>query len=66
MNAFKLKAKIVERGMSIEELAGILNMSTQTLYRKLRAPLTMTLLDAIRLKDVLGLTNDEAIDIFLV
>lgn len=66
MNAFKLKAKIVEQGMNIEELAGMLNMSTKTLYRKLRAPLSMTLLDAIRLKDILGLTNEEAIEIFLV
>jgi plasmid maintenance system antidote protein VapI len=66
MNAFKLKAKIVERGMSITELAGIMDMSTQTLYRKLRAPLNMTLMDAIVLKDILGLTNEEAIDIFLI
>lgn len=65
MNVFKLKAKIVEQDMSVEELAKMLNMSTQTLYRKLRAPLSMTLLDAIRLKDILGLTNEEAIDIFL-
>jgi predicted transcriptional regulator len=66
MNVFKLKAKIVERGMGVEELAGILDMSTQTLYRKLRTPLSMTLLDAIRLKDILGLTDEEAIEIFLV
>lgn len=66
MNAFKLKAKIVEQGMGIEELAKTLDMSTQTLYRKLRSPLTMTLLDAIRLKDILGLSNEEAIEIFLV
>lgn len=66
MNVFKLKAKIVERGMGVEELAGILDMSTQTLYRKLRTPLSMTLMDAIRLKDILGLTDEEAIEIFLV
>jgi predicted DNA-binding protein (UPF0251 family) len=66
MNVFKLKAKIVERGMGIEELAGILDMSTQTLYRKLRTPLSMTLMDAIRLKDILELTDEEAIEIFLV
>jgi predicted DNA-binding protein (UPF0251 family) len=66
MNVFKLKAKIVERGMGIEELAGILDMSTQTLYRKLRTPLSMTLMDAVRLKDILGLTDEEAIEIFLV
>lgn len=66
MNVFKLKAKIVERGMGVEELAVILDMSTQTLYRKLRAPLSMTLMDAIRLKDILGLTDEEAIEIFLV
>ena len=66
MNVFKLKAKIVERGMGVEELAGILDMSTQTLYRKLRTPLSMTLMDAIKLKDILGLTDEEAIEIFLV
>lgn len=66
MNVFKLKAKIVERDMGVEELAGILDMSTQTLYRKLRTPLSMTLMDAIRLKDILGLTDEEAIEIFLV
>ncbi len=66
MNVFKLKAKIVERGMGVEELAGILDMSTQTLYRKLRTPLSMTLMDAIRLKDILELTNEEAIEIFLI
>lgn len=66
MNVFKLKAKIVERGMGVEELAKILDMSTQTLYRKLRTPLSMTLMDAIRLKDILGLTDEEAIEIFLV
>lgn len=66
MNVFKLKAKIVERGMGVEELAGILDMSTQTLYRKLRTPLSMTLMDAIRLKDILELTDEEAIEIFLV
>jgi predicted transcriptional regulator len=66
MNVFKLKAKIVERGMGVEELAGILGMSTQTLYRKLRTPLSMTLMDAIKLKDILGLTDKEAIEIFLI
>lgn len=66
MNVFKLKAKIVERGMGVEELAGILDMSTQTLYRKLRTPLSMTLMDAIRLKDILEITDEEAIEIFLV
>jgi predicted DNA-binding protein (UPF0251 family) len=66
MNVFKLKAKIVEPGIGVEELAKILGISTQTLYRKLRTPLSMTLMDAIRLKDILGLTDEEAIEIFLV
>lgn len=66
MNAFKLRAKIIERGMGVEELADILGMSSPTLYRKLRAPLTMTLMEVIKLKDILGLSDKEAIDVFLV
>lgn len=66
MNMHKLRAKIIEEEMNVEELAEILGMSAPTLYRKLRAPLKMTIGDAIRIKDVLGLTDEEALDIFLV
>ncbi len=65
MNMHKLRAKIIEEEMNVEELAEIVGMSAPTLYRKLRAPLKMTIGDAIRIKDVLGLTDEEALDIFL-
>lgn len=61
----KLRAKIIEEEMNVEELAEIVGISAPTLYRKLRAPLKMTIGDAIRIKDVLGLTDEEALDIFL-
>lgn len=65
MNAFKLKAKIVERNMTMEELANRIGISTATLYRKVRNPLRMTLMEVVKIKDVLGITDQEAIDIFL-
>ena len=65
MNAFKLKAKIVERNITMEELASRIGISTATLYRKVRNPLRMTLMEVIKIKDVLGITDKEAIDIFL-
>lgn len=65
MNMNKLRAKIIERGMNVEELADIIGMSSQTLYRKLRAPLKITIGEAIQMKDVLKLTDEEALDIFL-
>lgn len=65
MNMHKLRAKIIEEEMNVEELAEIVGISAPTLYRKLRAPLKMTIGDAIRIKDVLGLTDEEALDIFL-
>lgn len=65
MNAFKLKAKIVERNMTMEELASSIGISTATLYRKVRSPLRMTLMEVIKIKDVLDITDKEAIDIFL-
>lgn len=65
MNMNRLRAKIIERGMNVEELADIIGMSSQTLYRKLRAPLKITIGEAIQMKDVLKLTDEEALDIFL-
>lgn len=65
MDMRKLKGKIVEEDMTVEELADTIGISATTLYRKLRAPLKMTIGDAIKIKDVLGLTDEEALDIFL-
>jgi len=61
----KLKAKIVEREMNVEQLAEIIGMTGPTLYRKLRAPLKITIGEAIQMKDVLELTDEEALEIFL-
>lgn len=65
MNVHKLRGKIIENGMNVEELAEIIGITGPTLYRKLRQPLKMTVGEAIRIKDVLGLTDKEASDIFL-
>ena len=65
MNAFKLKAKIVERNITMEELAKQIGISNTTLYRKIKYPLRLTLLEVIKLKDILDMTDKEAIDIFL-
>lgn len=65
MNMNKLKAKIVEREMNVEELAEIIGITGPTLYRKMRAPLKITVGEAIQIKDVLELTDQEALEIFL-
>ena len=65
MNMNKLKAKIVERGMNVEELADIIGITVQTLYRKMKAPLKITVGEAIQIKDVLDLSDQEALEIFL-
>ena len=62
---YKLRAKIIEAEMNVEELAEIIGISAPTLYRRLRTPLKMTIGDVIKIKDVLGLTDEEALDIFL-
>lgn len=65
MNALKLKAKIVERNITMEELAKQIGISTTTLYRKVKYPLRMTLMEVLQIKDILDISDAEAIDIFL-
>jgi plasmid maintenance system antidote protein VapI len=65
MNVAKLKAKIVEREMNVEALAEKIGMDRSALYRRLNDAEKITIGEAMKMKDALGMTNKEASDIFL-
>lgn len=65
MNIKKLKSKIVEKGLNVEKLANLIGMDRSSLYRKLANPRRITIGEAMRIKDALGLTAEEASQIFL-
>ena len=60
-----LKAKIVEKGYSVEKVADKANINRATLYRKLNNFEKITIGEAKRIKSALGLTSKEATEIFL-
>jgi plasmid maintenance system antidote protein VapI len=66
MNIQKLKAKIVEQGLNVETVAERIGVDRSSLYRKLNNFEKITIGEAIRMKDVLGMTNEEASEIFLL
>jgi plasmid maintenance system antidote protein VapI len=65
MKLNKLKAKIIENGMNVEALADAISMERSTLYRKLNKFEKITIGEAVKMKDALGMTDAEATDIFL-
>lgn len=65
MNANELRNKIVEKGLNIAQTAELIGMNKSTLYRKINGFEKFTVSDATLLKDALGLTNIEALEIFL-
>lgn len=65
MNINKLKGKIVEREMNVEQLAAAIGTERSTLYRKLNDAEKITIGEAVRMKEVLRLSDDEACEIFL-
>ena len=65
MDMNKLNAKIIESGMTIDEVAASIGISGLSLYFKMKRPMAMTVGDAIRLKNALNMSNQEAKDIFL-
>lgn len=65
MNVAKLKGKIVEREMNVEALADMIGMDRSGLYRRLNDAEKITIGEALKIKEALGLTNQEATDIFL-
>ena len=65
MNVNKLRAKMVEVGMNVEQLAAAMGKSRDYLYRRFKNPDEFTIGDARLLKKLLFMTNEEACEIFL-
>lgn len=65
MNISKLKGKIVEKEMNVEVLADKIGVNRATLYRKLANAENITIGEALKMKAALGMSNEEANEIFL-
>lgn len=62
----KLKGKITERSMTQEEVAEKIGIDSSTFSRKMKADgLTFTVGQMHKIANVLSLTNQEAVQIFL-
>lgn len=64
MNVKKLKSKLLEKGMNVEDLAKKMGVDRSTLYRRLSDRKKMTIKAAQEIKDAIPLTSNEARDIF--
>lgn len=65
MKLNKLKGKIVEKGINVETLADMIGVERSTLYRKLNNFEKITIGDAAKIKVALGMSDEDATDIFL-
>jgi len=65
MNVNKLRAKIVEKGLSIELVAKEIGIDRSSLYRKLNnAGETLTIREANKIVETLEIQANEAVEIF--
>ena len=65
VNTRKLKAKMVEAGMSAQEAAARLGVNRSTFYRKLQRPDTLISVRDVRLlAEALHISIQEAVEIF--
>ena len=51
--------------MNVEQLAAAINVDRSSLYRKLNNADKITIGEAMRMKEALSMTNEEATQIFL-
>lgn len=65
MDVRKLRAKMVEKSVSVDHLAKSIGINRASLYRKLNNAEKITIGEARRISDALELTCDEATLIFL-
>lgn len=65
MNVNKLRAKIVEKGLSVDLVAREIGIDRSSLYRKINnAGETLTIKEANEIVRVLDIQANEAVDIF--
>lgn len=64
VNIAMLKGKMVEKGINAERLAEAMGIDRATLYRKFDKAEKITIGEAMRIKAILGLTDQEAYQIF--
>lgn len=65
-NINKLKGKMAENGYNQTDLAEKLNVNRATIYRKFECDgLSFTIGEAHKIADILNLTQEEAVEIFL-
>ena len=64
VNVSKLKAKIVEKNLRAVDIAKMLNVDISTYYRKLQGLAKFNIEEASMLKTKLGLSDEEASEIF--
>ena len=60
----RLRAQMLERECSMEQLSEHIGIHISTLYRKMRAPESMCLWEVEKIKAALGLTKEQVLDIF--
>ena len=60
----KLKAKIIEKGMSVKEVAEKMDLDISTLRRKIRDLNYFRRGEMLQIAKILGLTKREMFDIF--
>ena len=60
-----LKGKIVANGMNVEQLAKSIGINRASMYRKLNNADKITIGEAMRMKEALSMTTEEASEIFL-
>lgn len=65
MNTNLLTEKVLEKGIEFSKIAKLLGIDKMALYRKLANYEPVTIREAEILKDILDLTNLEALEIFL-
>lgn len=65
LDANKLHKKIFEKELSISAVANLSGIDISVLRETIFGTEAMTIGDAMRLKEILAMTNMEAIDIFL-
>lgn len=64
MNIKMLKQAMIEKELNVETLASLIDINRSSLYRKLNNSDKITIGEAVKMREVLGLTAEEATAIF--